>query len=122
MPGRRGVGGVLSSSRSSGGVKNGSSGGRCSTTGNEVTEEYERKEGGAPCGVPWPLEPAGWIPIVGILASRDGVLVAELPRERLPRNAANAVLGCRRKPPAATFESEDLRKGVSGRERSGFIT
>lgn len=58
-----------------------------------------------------------------MLASRDGVLVVEFPRERFPKNAAKAVLGCLRKPPpVATFDSEDLRNGVSGLERSGFIT
>lgn len=102
MPGRlRGVAGEGGSSRSSGGVRNGSSGGRCSTTGSEDTVEYERKEGAGACGATLSLESAGSTDILGTCKPRWGEPANELFLERFAPNktAASADLCCLRNPP-----------------------
>jgi hypothetical protein len=124
IPGRWVRAGGVSSSRSSGGVKNGSSGGRCSTMGNEETEGYERNEGvGAfafvgKCSV----DEASSTAMVGTAKPFCGDSPVELPRDRPPaaKTAARAVF-CRLMNPGT--DSEDPRgTGVLGLSGDGFIT
>ncbi len=66
MPGLRGfVCGSSISSRSSGGVRNGSSGGRCSTIAVDDTEGNERNEGAYAFAATHSDDNAGSIVIVG---------------------------------------------------------
>ena len=119
--GRLGLPVAVASSRSSGGVTNGSSGGCCCTSGSEVTEGYDLKDGVAAIGAIHSRDSAGSIVISGICGGVPALTFErELALERfaLSRTAANADRCFLRKLPAV---SDDMR-GVVGRERSGFTT
>lgn len=107
-----------SSALSSGGVRNGSSGGCCTTTGTDAFVEAERIDGAMALGARNSVESAGSVfPLPGTCRLRDGDSARELGR---PYSAAASAFRCRfRKLPAVSIEG---LSGVAGRERSGFIT
>lgn len=111
--------GDCNSSRSSGGVKKGSSGGCCSTTGREERDEYDLNEGVGAFGATHSVDKPGSIAIVGT-SDRDDVSNRddEFCLERLMNTAASADR-CRVRKWLA--DSED-RLPVVGRDGPGFIT
>ena len=107
-----------SSALSSGGVRNGSSGGCCTITGTDAFVEPERTEGAMAWGARNSVDSAGSaFPLPGTCRFRCGDSALELGR---PYSAAASALRCRfRKLPAVSIEG---LSGVVGRERSGFVT
>jgi hypothetical protein len=127
IPGLRGcaTGGVIrcsSSARSSGGVRNGSSGGRCSTIGRDETEGYERNEGVGAVGATHSVDSAGSTVIVGAISPLCGDSPIELPLGLVaPVNTAASAVFCRLRK-FVTDSDEPRGSGVLGRDGDGFIT